>query len=541
MLTDGDKVIMQKKTHIFGIIGIVFVVFGLITTGLLVEDNYHIIPIHFILGLIFILAFILQGGSKSLKSAAAKRTAGFSISVLIYTALFLGVVGVANYFVNKHDFLHFDSTEQKVFTLASQTRDILENLPNPVIIRAFYLGGAVNPDVEDLLNRLAKASDKLSWKKIDPEKQPQLTEKLGVSEAETIHISYDIKGVTRESKVVRDITEESIINAILKVTRGGPKNVYYISGHNESDLESDTQAGFLFLKEAIQGENLVVNKLLLEPGSNIPEDCSALLLLAPKKELLPFEKEAINKYLAAAGNALFLNEPNSTSDIAEFSSLVGIAVGKDMIVDQVLQLFAGPSMGVQPMVSTYVKHPITEKFRERTIYSTASSVSKSTNLPANREVTELAFTSDTSWAETNLKLLLGEEPQAALEKEDIKGPVPIATASEITTAKNLEPSSDSAGETKHHDSKGRVVVFGDADFVANINIRQLYNRDFFLNALNWVVGEQEHLSIRAGSLRKSLTVLTPEQIGNIFLFTAILIPELILILGLFVWWLRKKQ
>lgn len=136
--------------------------------------------------------------------------------------------------------------------------------------------------------------------------------------------------------------------------------------------------------------------------------------------------------------------------------------------------------------------------------------------------------SDNSWAESNIDLIFGDEPQAAFEKGDIKGPVPLAAAFEGEVVKNSGKMS-------------RVVVFGDADFVANVNIRQLFNRDFFLNALNWVIGETHGVSIRPRTLKQSMTAITTEQFATVFVLTAILLPELVLLGGLSVWWLRKKE
>jgi len=88
---------------------------------------------------------------------------------------------------------------------------------------------------------------------------------------------------------------------------------------------------------------------------------------------------------------------------------------------------------------------------------------------------------------------------------------------------------------------GRVVVIGDADFVNNANIRQLFNRDFFLNILNWTIGEEEGVTIRAKSLRRSVKVLTNRQISLIFLVAGVLIPELVTLAGFVVWWARSSH
>lgn len=511
---------MDKRNQFIGVVGIVLLIFGMITYALVAADDFFIVPFHFVFGILFLSWFVISGGIGALRSTAAKRATSFSFGALLYTALFVGIIGLANYVTRKHEFFYFDTTEQKVFTLAPQTEEILKHLEYPLVLRAFFLSGKVDPKVDDLLNRLSRASDKVTWKAVDPERQPALTEKLGVNEAETIHLSYEVEaGKPRESKVTRDITEESLVNAILKLTRSAPHKAYYLQGHGEADLSDDKEGGFLFLKEAIQGENISVTPLELGGATQVPDDASMLLVLAPRHTLLATEKGAIENYLKRGGNVLFMAEPNTTNDVADLVRPLGIIVKNDMVVDQTLQLFAGPSLGVQPMVSTYGDHAITKNFNERTVFSTVCSVRPAEQIPQGATVTTLATTSEASWAESDLKLLLSEDPRAVKDSADVSGPVSIAVAYEGT---------------------GKVVVIGDVDFIANINIRQLYNRDFVLNAIDWLVGSGEQVSIRARTLRESVKTITPDQFNLIFLLSALIFPELLLILGLSIWWARRS-
>ncbi len=486
-------------------------------------DDYYLVPSHLLLGAVFIILFLLKGGLSTFQKTSTKQQARFSLSVLVYTALFLTIIAGINYYTTKHELFYFDSTKENVYTLAPQTKKVIKNLSKEkeahIIIRAFYLGGVIEPDVKALLDRYSKESSLVSWKLIDPEKKPLEVKQHDITESETISISYYLRGSVREGKVIGTVNEERITNTILKLTRGEAKKVYYLLGHSEPDIESGTQTGYLLLKQALEGENLNVHKLELKANDKIPEDASALLIVAPRKELLPFEEKAISDYLNNDGNALLLNEPSTTSVIKNLVKPFGITVGENIIVDQVVQLFAGPGLGVQPLIEHYGDHPITKDFTERTIYSTVSSVSPTKE---SNSVTVLAKTSEHSWAETNLELLLGNDPQAEKSDDDLSGPVSIAVAYENKEGK-----------------PGRIVVIGDADFVANVNIRQTFNRDFILNAINWVVGIPEDITIRAGSLRQSVEPLSTGQFNTMFILCSVLFPEILLLIGITIWWKRK--
>ena len=48
---------------------------------------------------------------------------------------------------------------------------------------------------------------------------------------------------------------------------------------------------------------------------------------------------------------MFLAEPNTVKDIGKIVAPYGITVGDDVIIEPVVQLFAGPGLGVQPVVN----------------------------------------------------------------------------------------------------------------------------------------------------------------------------------------------
>ena len=521
---------MNKFVRFCGVLGLVFVLFGVIINQLLQEDDLHLTAIHLIVGLTLLAVFTLGGGLRLLNTTSTRRVLGFGAGVTIYSTLFVGVLTLVNYLAIRHEFIRYDSTEQKVYTLAPQTTGVLRDLEQPVLARCFFVGGKLDPKLEGLLNRMKQSGDNFDWVVIDPEKDRVLIEQLGINEASTVHLGFadaDVskKDNARQSKVIGKIGEQEIVNGLLKLTRGGSKVLYFVTGHGEADLNIPTEAGFQFLKESIEGENLTLKPLALLDAESVPTDAAAVMLLAPRKALLPAELERLTAYLSGGGSALFLNEPNSTQDVASLVRPLGIEVGNDIVVAPEMRLFSGPSMGVQPMVTHYGIHPLTDNFTEGTVYSTVTSVTKGATVPSGAKVTELAFSNANSWAERDVGQIFSQTPTAALDDKDLKGPVSIAAAFE----------SDPAAE-----KASRVVVIGDSDFVANVNIRQLFNRDFFLNALNWVVGESKGIAIRERTLRGSMKRITDEQFLSMFLLTAVIAPELFLAGGLAVWFFRKK-
>jgi len=61
-----------------------------------------------------------------------------------------------------------------------------------------------------------------------------------------------------------------------------------------------------------------------------------------------------------------------------------------------------------------------------------------------------------------------------------------------------------------------------------------------LNAVNWAVGEDKQISIRARAVRASRIALTPEQVTRIFYLSVLIVPELLLLIGISVWNRRRS-
>ena len=142
----------------------------------------------------------------------------------------------------------------------------------------------------------------------------------------------------------------------------------------------------------------------------------------------------------------------------------------------------------------------------------------------------LARTSPTSWAETNLdEVFRNSEASLDTEEGDESGPVSVAVA----VSANLSELNRGDGET-------RLVVFGTARLANNQNLSQVYNRDLFLNSIAWLANEEDLVSIRGKTIRSSRVRFTEGEATTIFYLSVLVFPEIVLLIGLAVWWRRSR-
>lgn len=535
---------MNRWIRFAGILGLVLFLFGTAGSFLVGSFTEPLLLAHLLGGFALLVIWFLLSGVQNLSSAGGVikgRTTRFGASAVAATAFFLGILVAVNWFANRYN-KRWDLTEQNVYSLADQSSRTVDALKKPLKLVGFKAGEG-SEQIEDLLALYKERNPgKVTTQIVDPRTKPQLVDTYGMKPGNLIYLQYG-EGENPQVSRLNEVTEEALTNAIIKLTRGEARKVYYVTGHGEPDLQGRTADGLQLFAGAIGDEHMTMEPILLSKGGSIPGDAAAVLLVSPKKQLLPDERDMLAKYAEEGGRLVLFADPRGGDDVKQIASRFGIQVGDDVVIDQIQRLFAGPALGAQPVVQSYGSHPITKDFGQDdvTIFNIASSVKPAANPAAGVTYTELAKTGPTAWGETNVAAVFdAEAPSAVQEAGDTAGPVTLAVAYE----KKLDAPKAAEGEKEEKqdpsfEKVSRVVVFGDSDFLFNANLGVYSNRDLALNTVNWVVGEEGGISIRPRSVKASVA---PIERGTYFtiLASSFVIPELILILGLFVWWKRRE-
>jgi ABC-type uncharacterized transport system involved in gliding motility auxiliary subunit len=130
---------------------------------------------------------------------------------------------------------------------------------------------------------------------------------------------------------------------------------------------------------------------------------------------------------------------------------------------------------------------------------------------------------------------------ATLEENDRKGPLSVAVAVEAKL-KDMGVPPPAAGEGKKAPEEARLVVFGTPRFADNQELVQFrLNGDLFLNAVGWLIGQEELVSIRSRSVRASRAELTGKQALQVFYLAVLIVPQLLIATGISVWWRRRSR
>ncbi len=542
---------MQGRASLIGWLGGVAVLFGLLSlllqllsgTPMLGADLWWILG-NFVVGLVLLAVALLSSLDalrERMRSGEARRAGKHGTSALLGTALGI-VLLVMLAFLSTRYHARWDWTEAGSHSLSPQTLQLLEGLERDVEVTALY-SAITAPPARQLLDRFSYVSDRFQVSFADPQAQPGLVRGLGVSpeqlEGGLIHIAYG-----DESVEVTELSEEKITNAIVRLTRLEQKTVYFLIGHNEGIVEgegAEEAGGFGFAKNALENENYQVRTLMLAAKGDVPEDADVVVLAGATRPLHATEHKALQRYLARGGALLVLVDPRANTDIYQDLAGWGIEVGDDVIVDRVQGLFGRP---VSPLAAAYGDHPITRDLRDATLFHVARSVRPKAG--GTGEYTTLVLTSEASFGERDLDRFFtaGEAEQG---EDDAAGPVPVAVAGILRFAadgeggEGISPDPEAGGvEGAGEGTEARIVVVGDSDFAGNQLIGEFRNRDLFVNAVNWLLGDVEAISVRPGQVRASRLQLSSQQFLQIRYLSLFVLPQAIAIAGVFAWWSRRR-
>src|SRR5438067_3106756 len=334
-------------------------------------------------------------------------------------AILLGALVGLNYIAVKKP-KTWDLTKEKIFTLSDQTASVLKGLKTNVRVVSFYAPN--DPEYGELDQRLRQyrqRTDKLQVELLDPAKHVKKVKEFNISQSGPRVI---VKAGGKESRA-KDVSEESLTNAIAEVTRGASKKVYFSKGHGEHAIGDATERGMKTFVDNLKSEGYQVDEIELAATKAMPADAQALVIAGPVASLTDGEAKLVQEWVDKGGKLIAMVDPSVHTGLEKAFAAWGLKVGDDEVIDTESQ---------QPEVAIaqeYADHPITNPrsspFQVASIFPLARSVSKLKDAPAGWTVTELARTGPRSWGETDPIQNGRVEYNPG---KDLKGPVPVAVA-----------------------------------------------------------------------------------------------------------------
>ena len=335
---------------------------------------------------VFLIGLVALISLSSVIAAFFSRTGKYGLNSTIMLAAFTGIIVVVSLisFENNH---RVDLTATNQFSLAQRTRDVLNNLEDPVRITAFFKQDQ-GDNLEALVRRItveetfrdfkSARPSKFFYEFKDPDLEPDVVRNF-FGEIPTVFISETIvvegfaSGLTRTiepSNRTNSRLEQELVTGIMVVGGQQQKTVYFLAGHGERNVAISTSEGYTRVREWLEAENYEVRTLrwlsdadeVWVPDGHCPgdqEQClpeAALVVIArPTSELPDSHALALDLYLRGlredptpdpedetgslisrreGSRLIFLAEPDTPESFRRFLARWGVLVTEGYLRDE---------------------------------------------------------------------------------------------------------------------------------------------------------------------------------------------------------------
>jgi ABC-type uncharacterized transport system involved in gliding motility auxiliary subunit len=490
--------------------------------------------IGFVMPQIRVMTYIIVGLGAALVAAAvvldfrrvsgaiASRRGLFGFGAGAAMALVLGIVLMANAISVRVNY-RFDFTGLSQFTLTTQTKEVLEELEEPVEVVSFF--NPTDPRLlglrdfgHNLLAEYQNYTDLLTLRVEDPELRPDLARQYRIGPAAASLGTMVFVGSAGRRQVfgpqIGFEAEHAFTSALLEVTGTKQRIIYFLTGHGESEISGDYDSA----RSGLRDNLFQVAQLDLLRFGRVPDNAAALVIAGPRQPISASELAILEEYLQQGGRMLLLLNPDPQEELRELLRTWWLEVGDGTLVD--------PASHVVPNVD----NPLVPRTRNNLqltdlYFPGVTAVMPLPEQPEEVQIVPLAWTTPVGWQE--IQPLTDDDPQFDPD-EDMQGPLAMG----VLLVRQPPGEDDPSLAT-------RLAVIGDSDFAANQHFRNGGNSDLFLTLVNQLAFGEEIISVDRKVLPVRRLVLSPEEARFFNLSSAGLLPLLVLIVGALVWWRRR--
>ncbi len=434
---------------------------------------------------------------------------GRKLNSLIFPVLLISSI-ILLAWASTQNILIKDLTRNSRQSLTEPSKVLLEKIRGKIEIDVFVnRSDQLGQQIEKLMTQYQQIKPDILINYISPEENPDKVREHNIRFPAEMLIRYQGK-----TEHLQKPSEQSITNSIATLFRGDDRWLVFLGGHGERAPVGNANFDLDKFVEHLKKRGLNSQSLNLSKTTAIPDNTGVLVIADPKVNLLSDEWPIVKNYLEKGGNLLWLTEPDHRQLLPELAELIGIMFLDGIIVDGAGQSFNITQPDLIP-ITQYPDHAITKNFSLTTLFPQA--VALEINSSKDWNSFPLINSSDQSWAEiSEIKDQVDYD-----EAHEKLGPLTLAMA--LTSPTNQQ----------------RILIIGDSDFITNSYIGNGGNLDLGVRMMNWLSADDQLITIPsrpATDLDFELSDTTSAVLGLGFL---LVLPLLLAIAGLVIWWRRR--
>ncbi|NTV56923.1 MAG: GldG family protein, partial [Deltaproteobacteria bacterium] len=260
-----------------------------------------------------------------------KASSNMTVAILLIL-----VLAVAVTLLSDRHYFRWDVTASGEHTLSDKTLQALKTIQEPVKAIAFVKEPSEEAsNVKKLLASYEYHLKGLSFEMVDPDRNPALTRQYDIKALNTVILEG-----FGQSQTVKTPDEESLTNALVRLSKGRTEKVYWVMGHGERPFKSTAQESLASIHQNLSNQNYEFEELTLAQ-KDIPSDAALVVVAAPEKNLFPEEVASLKRFLNKGGSLLIFLEPYQDGGLKEFLREYGVVMSSDMVVDKMSRVMGG--------------------------------------------------------------------------------------------------------------------------------------------------------------------------------------------------------
>ncbi len=482
--------------------------------------------------------------------------------------LLFGILILVN-IISIRIFGRLDLTKQKVFTLSHASRNLVQNLDDRVIVKAYFSEDLPAPyngnrrAVLDILNEYkAYSKGNVQYEFIDPdgEKGEQEAQQQGIMPVQVQVVEDDKLEVKRgflglvmlyEDKketlpVIQNLAtlEFDISSALKRLTTRSKKRIGFSTGHDEPPLSELKQAS-----QNLAGQYELV-PVDLTSGSDGIDNIDALLIISPEKKFSEEAKETINAYIMKGGKVAFLlnrMKANLQTQFAqplelgleELLEKYGIRINQDLVRDaqcanvSVVQQQGSFMMQSQvpyvylPVASGFNSENVIVKNLQSIIFHFVSSIDTALAGVNNIKVEVLVESSNKSGRNSGFMQIDPFQRFTSVDLAEQRIPLAVSFAGSFKSSKPEDGS---------RSPDTRIIVVGDGDFMKDDFAGNRGNLTFFANIVDYLADDAGLITIRSKNIAMPPLDQVSDGTKKLLKYGNMVLPSVLIIgYGLFRW------
>jgi ABC-2 type transport system permease protein len=505
------------------------------------------------------LAFLFILGLRVPVQMRFGRYASFAVNSF-FVLLAIALTLLANMALYYRD-VHFDLTREGTYTAPEQAQTVIRGLRRDVSFIYFYHDDDPQAlHAKDLLQTLARSNEHFHVRVIDPDTEPALAHRYGVTFYNTAVVEVDGRRVTAENTT--DLKQMTF--AVIRALKQEIKTICFIVGHGEpfepggiqfhythtetlhahdvqggGDILEGRNSGFDRFYLALTNLGYKPEQIELAKVPTIGSRCSVVVDGGPRSPYAPQESRVLSDYMAAGGRALLMYDPDSPLEPSFAAALerIGIRLPAATIIDPTDHYATDPEKVAIPY---YPPHPITEQLAL-------------TFFPGARPITIVGAPDG-----VKLESLFASTRDSYLRAET--GALPAQSEAGAQTAR-LGVVETAAGQAQNEPRLGqrtiavsasgrwpgtpvgtqpfRLVVVGDSDFATNAYFALASNSTLAVSMIRWLAGDESAPAVKPETYAEPQIVMTNYQMKVTFAVVEIFLPLSVILVGALVWWRRR--